>query len=193
MSEPTLTPSRDHDGDEVLAEVDNLVPRLYAELRRLAHLQLRGERPNHTLGTTALVHESYLRLIRQSSIDWNDTNHFLALTARTMRRVLIDYARRRNAQKRGGAREHVCFDDSLHGSDDRTTLLLTLDQALEKLSQRDERLAKVVELRFFGGLTEKEIARVLDISPRTVRRDWRKARAWLALSLEELSSQPELP
>lgn len=166
-------------------KVQDLAPEIYEELRRIAHFQLRRERSGHTLNTTALVHEAYLRLADRSDTSWEDRTHFMALSARIMRHILIDYARKRNALKRGGDQVRVTFNDEFHGGDARMTQLIALDTALKQLAKQDERLARVVELRFFGGLKEVEIGDVLGISARTVRRDWRKARAWLSLALKE--------
>jgi RNA polymerase sigma factor (TIGR02999 family) len=165
--------------------VQELAPEIYDELRRIAHFQLRRERSGHTLNTTALVHEAYLRLADQSDASWENRTHFMALSARIMRHILIDYARKRNALKRGGDQVRVTFNDEFHGGEARMSQLIALDTALERLAEQDERLARVVELRFFGGLKEQEIGDVLGISARTVRRDWRKARAWLSLALKE--------
>lgn len=159
--------------------VDRLFALVYEELRRIAHAHLLRERRDHTLSTTALVHEAYLRLVDQTRVEWQDRAHFCAVAARAMRRILVDYARRRQAQKRGGKEQPLPLDEARVAVDEQATLLLSLDQALDRLSALNERLAAVVEYRFFGGLTEKETAEVLDVSARTVRRDWVKAKAWL--------------
>ncbi len=177
-------------GDESTLDVDvenvrEVTPHLYDELRRIAHYQLRRERSDHTLNTTALVHEAYLRLADNDDSNWENRTHFLALSARVMRHILIDYARKRSALKRGGDQVRVTFNDEFHGGDMRMAQLIALDNALKQLAEQDERLARVVELRFFGGLTEKEIGDVVGVSARTVRRDWRKARAWLSLTMKE--------
>jgi RNA polymerase sigma factor (TIGR02999 family) len=164
-------------GERLWAEV-------YDELRGVAHRKLRSERSDHTLDTTALVHEAYLKLINQSNVEWEDRLHFFAMASRVMRNILIDYARRRQAQKRGGGAPHVQLDDVNVAADRSAETFIALDRALDQLEAVDERLAKVVEYRFFGGLQEKEIARLLDLSPRTIRRDWRKAKAWLARALD---------
>lgn len=153
-------------------------PVLYEELRAIAHRQLRCEPAGHTLGTTALVHEAYLKLVDQSRAGWRDRAHFMAIASTAMRRVLVDYARRHRSEKRGGGRERVPFD-SLELAQDRADLLLALDDALNELAVHDERQARVVEFRFFGGLTEEETAEVLGIGLRTAKRDWAKARSWL--------------
>lgn len=172
---------------ELRAGEDNVVERVfpvvYDELRRIAHRYLVRERSGHTLSTTALVHEAYERLVDQSRVEWQDRAHFCAVAAQAMRRILIDYARRRQAQKRGGRQQPLSLDEARLGVDEQATLLLSLDQALTRLGALNDRLARVVELRFFGGLTEEEAAEVLGVSVRTVRRDWVKAKAWLFKAL----------
>ena len=165
------------DGNENV--VNELIPLVYDELRRIARHQLVGERADHTLSTTALVHEAYFRLVKLDQIEWQDRAHFCAIASQAMRRILVDHARRRNAQKRGGSQPHLSLDENRIAVDDQAELILSLDQALTRLSALDERLAQVVEYRYFGGLTEEEAAEVLEVSPRTVRRDWKKAKAWL--------------
>ena len=164
--------------------VDDLFPLVYDELRRIAHFHLSSERPDHTLSTTALVHEAYLKLVDQSRAGWQDRAHFCAVASKAMRRILIDYARRRNALKRGGSDQPVSLDDDRIAIEEKATVLLSLDEALDRLSDLDERSAKIVEFRFFGGLREEEIAEVISVSVRTVRRDWVKARAWLHKELK---------
>lgn len=159
--------------------LDKLMPFVYSELRRLAHAYMRRQRPDHTLQTTALVNEAYMRLIDSDKVRWQDRNHFFAMSARLMRRILVDFARSKKAQKRGGGGHLVTFDEELPVAEAREAELISLDEALTRLSELDERQGKIVELRYFGGLTEEEIAEVLDISARTVRRDWSVARAWL--------------
>jgi RNA polymerase sigma factor (TIGR02999 family) len=156
---------------------------VYDRLRALARAQLASERAGHTLNATALVHESYLNLIGQARMSWESRAHFYAIAAQAMRRILIDYARRRMAKKRGGKSPFVTFDDSLIGGDQRAEEVVALDAALVKLRELSERQSQVVEYRFFGGLTHEEIAEVLSISVPTVRRDWRIAKAWLANEL----------
>jgi RNA polymerase sigma factor (TIGR02999 family) len=160
------------------AALDRVFPVLYAELRTIAHRQLQRESLGHTLGTTALVHEAYLRLVDQSRAGWRDRAHFMAIASTAMRRILVDYARRHRSEKRGGAFVRVPFD-SLELAEDRADLLMALDDALTELAAHDERQARVVEFRFFGGLTEEETAEVLGIGLRTAKRDWAKARSWL--------------
>jgi RNA polymerase sigma factor (TIGR02999 family) len=159
--------------------VDHVFPVVYDELRAIAHRHLIRERSGHTLSTTALVHEAYERLVDQTRVEWQDRAHFCAVAAQAMRRILIDYARRRQAKKRGGKQQPLSLDEVRVGVDEQATMLLSLDQALTRLAALNDRLARVVELRFFGGLTEEEAAEVLGVSTRTVRRDWVKAKAWL--------------
>ncbi len=159
--------------------------RVYDELRRIAHRQLQKERAGHTLSTTALVHEAYLRLIDQTHIVWEDRLHFYAAASRVMRHILIDYARRKNAQKRGAEAVHLRLEEVVVSAESSARVFLALDRALDRLSETDERLGRVVEYRFFGGMKEREIAELLGLSTRTVRRDWRKAKGWLTLALTE--------
>jgi RNA polymerase sigma-70 factor, ECF subfamily len=175
-------------GDQ--SALDRLTPLVYGELRRLACKFMQQERPDHTLQATALVNEAYLRLIDIRAVDWQDRAHFMAIAAQTMRRVLVDAARARAAQKRGGDMERV--DPGTSGVDldgmpapgtDRALELCALDEALDALARMDSRRAKVIELRFFGGLTVEETAEILQISPQSVMRDWRLARAWLTREL----------
>lgn len=160
-------------------EVDRLVPVVYDELRRIAHRQLRGERSDHTLDTTGLVHEAYLKLNRLDRMEWRDRSHFLAVAAGAMRRVLVDYALARKTEKRGGGRQRVPLEQVLILADDRAEELLALDEALQRLAGESERAARIVEWRFFAGMSVEETAEVLEISPATVKREWVLARAWL--------------
>ena len=162
--------------DEAL---EALVPLVYDELRRLAHRHLRGERADHTLSTTALVHEAYFKLIEQDRVAWQNRAHFLAIASQAMRRILLMYARRRRRLKHGGDQERLAIEDVVLLSDQRAEELLALDEALTRLEALDERLARVVEYRYFGGLTVEETAAVLGVSPATIKRDWRTARTWL--------------
>jgi RNA polymerase sigma-70 factor, ECF subfamily len=155
------------------AEAD-LLPRVYRELHRLARSCLKGERPEHTLQATALVHEAYLKLIPDQQIDWKSRGHFFGLAAQCMRRILVDYARKRAAGKRGGAR--VELDEALVISPEQCTLIGELHDALDWLAEFAPRAAKVVELRYFSGLTEQDIADLLDVSVKTIKRDWKMAR-----------------
>ena len=167
------------------AAVDRLVPIIYDELRRIAHYRLRAEQTGHTLDTTGLVHEAYLRLVGSEHLEFEDRAHFLAVVAQAMRHVLIDSAVRRRAQKRGGGQRPLSLDDALLIGETRSEELLALDEALKQLSAIDERQARVVECRFFGGMSIEETAVALGTSPATVKRDWALARAWLN---RELSS-----
>lgn len=159
--------------------VNSIFPIVYAELRRAAHLQLRGEDIGHTLTTTALVHEAYLRLVDQTRTGWSDRAHFLAIAATAMRRILVDHARVHRRQKRGGGLRREWLDLAAVPAPDRAALLVELDEALDVLAALSPRQAKVVECRFFGGMTAEETADALDIGVRTVKREWTKARSWL--------------
>lgn len=164
---------------------DALMPLVYDELRAIAHGQLRRERDDHTLGTTALVHEAYLRLVDQRRADWKDRTHFFAIAARAMRRILIDYARRHVAEKRGGGAQRVTLDEAVQlAAGERADTLVAIDDALERLALLDARQASVIEYRFFGGMTEAETAEALGVTERTVRRDWTKAKGWLLRELQ---------
>lgn len=167
------------------AALDRLLPLVYEELRRIAHRQLSRERPGHTLSTTALVHEAYLRLVDQNRAEWADRAQFFAIAARLMRRVLVDAARFRLAGKREGIRKRVTLDAQELSLEDRADLLVAVDEALERLAAVDERAGRVVECRFFGGYTENETAEALGITDRTVRRDWVRAKAWLYEALRD--------
>lgn len=164
-------------GDQ--AALDRLTERVYAELRAMARRHVRNERAGASLQATALVHEVYIRLAGASKIEWRERAQFFAMAAQIMRRILVDAARARRANKRGGMAVKVNLDETAIMSPDRDRSILVLDEALEEFSQVAPRQAKVVELRFFGGLTEEEIVAVLNISLRTVRRDWDLAKAWL--------------
>jgi len=159
--------------------LDRLMAVVYSELRRLAHHELRAERPGHTLLTADLVHETYLRLVDSSRVRWKNRAHFLAVAAQSMRRILVDAARTRNAQKRGGDQIRVALDDEMAIAADAGVDLAALDDALKTLAEADPRRSQVVELRFFGGLSVEETAEALGVSPETVMRDWKVARAWL--------------
>jgi RNA polymerase sigma-70 factor (ECF subfamily) len=162
------------------AALDKLVPLVYSELRRIAHRYMNRERPGRTLQTTALVNEAYLRLIDASQVRWQDRAHFLAVSAQLMRRILVDFARSRRYQKRGGGAQKVTLDEAVIPSRPQSRDVVALDDALTALAATDARKSRVVELRFFGGLSVEETAEVLKVSPDTVLRDWRLARAWLA-------------
>src|SRR5262252_7431296 len=156
-----------------------LIPLVYGELRRMAAGYMRRERTGHTLQATALVHEAYLKLLGQHSVDWQNRAHFFGIAAQVMRRILIDHARGHVRDKRGGGREAVPLDEALVFSPERSGEFLELNAALEWLAGVDARQAQIVEMRFFGGLTVEETAEVLGISPKTVKRDWSVAKAWL--------------
>ena len=160
--------------------LDQLLPVLYDELKEMAHGRMRGERAGHTLNTTGLVHEAYLRLVDFNRVKWKDRSHFLAMASRTMRRVLIDHARNRNTQKRGGGAEREELREDFLMSVTDAGRLLDLDDAIRRLSMNHPRQGEAVELRYFGGLTLEEAGEVLDVSPPTVMRDVRFAEAWLA-------------
>ena len=168
---------------------DRIVPLLYQDLKRMAAGQLRRGAPAMTLGATGLVHELYLKMMGQQGLDAKDRGHFLAISARAMRQVLADSARRRTAAKRGGDQANVTFEEDMAMATEDATWLSDLDEALERLADVNERLARVVECRFFGGLSEQETADALDTSLRTVQRDWMRARAWLQ---EELGAAPKV-
>jgi RNA polymerase sigma factor (TIGR02999 family) len=156
-----------------------LIALVYPELRRMAARYMRSERPDHTLQATALVHEAYLQLVKKQDVSWQNRAHFLAVAATTMRSILIDYARARVADKRGRSQPKVSLEESLVFSEERSGQLLALDEALEKLARFAPRESQVVELLYFGGLSVEEAAEVLQVSPKTVKRDWRRAKDWL--------------
>lgn len=159
--------------------IDRLLPLVYDQLRRLAERALRRERPDHTLTPTALVHEAYLKLAQLDRIDWRGRAHFFAVSARAMRRILISYARERNAGKRGAGAPHVPVDSVILAAETRPEQLIALDEALTRLERLSERQARVIECRFFAGMGVEETAAALGISPATVKREWTAARAWL--------------
>lgn len=161
------------------AAVSQLIPLVYNELRRLAAHYLQGQRPDHTLQATALVHEAYLRLVAQPERTWQNRAHFIGVAAQLMRCILIDYARGRQTEKRGRAPQKVPLEETLLFSEEQSDELLAIDDALRRLAQIDARQSRIVELRFFGGLTVEETAELLGTSPKTVKRDWSTARAWL--------------
>lgn len=160
--------------------LEELIPLVYNELSLQAHRYLRRERVGHTLQTTALVNEAYLKLIEQRNVSWKNRSHFFAIAASLMRRVLVDYARTKHRVKRGGVQHEVTFDKVLNVAVNKTSYdLFELDELLTKFAQVDEQQAKIVELRYFSGLSIEETAEVLNISPATVKRDWQMAKAWL--------------
>ena len=170
-------------GDESAS--DKLLPLIYKELHRLAKSYMRRERPDHTLQPTALINEAYMRVARDQ-IDWQSRGHFVAVAATVMRRVLVDHARDHNAKRRGGGLQRVELDEGLMVTQERSTELLVLDDALNKLEKLNRRQAKVVELRYFAGLSFEEIAAMLDISLRSAKRDWAVARIWLFKEIQRL-------
>jgi RNA polymerase sigma factor (TIGR02999 family) len=191
MPEHDITP-RDARAPDVLTELrsraqhslDQVVALTYQELRAIAHRRLAARGPGGTLSTTALVHEAYLKLVDQSRAGWQDLAHFRALASLAMRHVLVDRARERSALKRGGARRQITLDDEVMALEDQAEMLLQLNDALERLATVDPRLGRVVDCRFFGGLTEQETAEALGLTTRTVQRDWVKARVLLRCLLE---------
>jgi RNA polymerase sigma factor (TIGR02999 family) len=171
-------------GEVAPADADGIVPVVYQELRAMARQQLRGERPDHTLQPTALVHEAYLKLVDQDQVAWRGRNHFLAVASIAMRRLLVDHARGRARQKRGGDAVKVSLTASLPVADeDQATEIMAVDDLLDTLADFDERAARVVECRYFAGLSIEETATALGLSPMTVKRSWQLARAWLRKEL----------
>jgi RNA polymerase sigma factor (TIGR02999 family) len=169
---------------------DELFPLVYAELRRIAAREMRHEKPGRTLQTTALVHEAYLRLLKDASLSFENRAHFLGIAARAMREILIEHARARSARKRGGGAVRLTLDDLVAPVASPSVDVLALDEALERLARLDERHARVVELRYFGGLSVEETAAALELSPATVKRAWTLARAWLFRELSGTSLSP---
>ncbi len=164
--------------------LDDLMPLVLNELRRIARNFMRRQSPDHTLQTTALVNEAFLRLVDSNRVNWQDRNHFFAMSARLMRRILVDFARKKNSLKRGGDKVLVTLDDRAEIAIEKQTDLVALDEALSRLAAMSPRQSQIVELRYFAGLTEEQIAETLEISARTVRRDWNMARAWLFRELK---------
>lgn len=171
------------DGDR--RALDRLMPRVYDELHRIAHRELARVGGRGTLRTTGLIHEVYLKLVDGTRVEVEDRAHFLALAATAMRHIVIDYARKRRTQKRGGGWRRISLDNGVPSSEERFDELIELDEALKRLEHFDERLCKVVECRFFGGMTVEETATTLQVAPRTVDRAWRKAKAWLHREIHE--------
>jgi RNA polymerase sigma factor (TIGR02999 family) len=182
-----MTEQRAEDVTQLLIElsqgnrvkVDLLLPLIYDELRSLATNYLRRERADHTLQATALVHEAYLRLIDQTRVNWQNRAHFFGVAAQLMRRLLVDYARKHNAEKRGADFQKLTLDENIEKAVERSEEIIELDRALEALAAIDEQKARIVELRYFGGLTVEETAEVMGVTPITIKRHWRMARAWL--------------
>jgi RNA polymerase sigma factor (TIGR02999 family) len=173
------------------AALDLLMPLVYQELRRMASRYMGQQPTGHTLQTTALINEAYLRLVEQEDKRWENRAHFFGVAAQAMRHILVDYARTQNRTKRGGGARPVPLDEVLTICSERSAELIALDDALKELAKLDERQSKVVELRFFGGLTEEEIAEVLKVSPRTVSNDWSLARSWLLRELNKAVTSGE--
>jgi len=191
VSTPDLTELLDHWQQGDRAALEKLVPLIYDELRRIAHRYVQRERNGHTLQTTALVNEAYLRLAEQQKPGWQNRAHFFAVTAQMMRHILIDHARRRRFVKHGGDARQVSLAEASLMTDERATELVALDESLEELKRFDERKSRVVELRYFGGLSLEETADTLGVSLMTVRRDWRAAKAWLFRRMkDEGESEP---
>lgn len=165
------------------AALDELIPLVHAELHRLARGYLAREKPGHTLQPTALINEAYLKLVGEREMKWQNRSHFVAVAAQLMRFILVDHARRKGYQKRGGDAVRVTFDESLEVSDERGAELVALDDALKKLAAQDERKAKIAELRYFGGLSVEETAEAMSVSVATIMRDWRLTKAWLQREL----------
>lgn len=170
-------------GDDLALK--KLMPLVYEELRQMAKQYMRNQRVGHTLQPTALIHEAYLKMAGREEQNWQNRAHFFGVAAQAMRHILVDYVRNRNFQKRGGEAQIVEFDEALIVSNERAAGLVELDEALTKLSELDERKSRVVELKYFGGLTNKEMAEVLNVTTKTITRDWQFARSWL---LRELSN-----
>lgn len=175
-------------GDD--SALEKLIPLVYAELHKQAKRYLKGERQDHTLQTTALVNEAYLRLVDSSKVRWQNRAHFFAVAAQLMRRILVDFARSRNYQKRGGGIYRISLEHIEAISPEKSEDLVALDEALHSLAMIDERKSKVVELRFFGGLSVEETAEVLKVSPDTVMKDWRMAKVWLLKEMSQSNDEP---
>jgi len=183
QNQATLLLGRLNSGDNDAAR--ELLPLLYDELRTLAARQFRGQPSDHTLQPTVLVHEAFLRLVGRPEKDWNDRKHFFAVAATAMRQILVNHARAKNADKRGGGERPILLNDEIVGSQGQNLDVLDLNEALERLSAIDSRKHRVVELRFFAGLTVPEVAEVMDLSVTTIESEWRAARAWLSVELSK--------
>lgn len=179
MTESDITRALQDFTDGSQAALERVLPAIYGELRAIAKRELRSERPDHTLTPTGLVHEAYLKLVKLDRISWENRAHFFGACAHEMRRILISYARKRQAGRRGSGAEHVSLENAVIAAQSRPEELIALDEALSRLAELDARQARVVECRFFAGMDVEETASVLNISPATVKRDWTAARAWL--------------
>jgi RNA polymerase sigma factor (TIGR02999 family) len=168
---------------------DELLPLVYQELRRIAAAYMRRERANHTLQATALVHEAFLQLVDQTRVDWKNRAHFFGVAAQLMRRILVEHARTRGAQKRGGSASKLSLEEAINYFPQKDLTLLALDDSLKELEKLDARQSRIVELRFFGGLTTEETSEVLGVSTATVEREWRSAKAWLHSQLSDLKNR----
>lgn len=188
MSQPAVTELLKQVQTGKKEALDQLLPLVYDELRKLASYQLRRERINHTLQPTALVHEAYLRLINQRAVDWRDRAQFFGLAANMMRRILVNHALAHKAEKRGGQEHQIALDEAISFAAERELDLVLLDEALTRLAALDPEQSRIVELRFFGGLTVEDVAEVTGISTATVKREWRAAKAWL---YEQIHGAPE--
>jgi RNA polymerase sigma factor (TIGR02999 family) len=182
---PTITQLLVEWGKGDQAALDRLAPLVYEELRRMARTYLRGERPDHTLQATALVHEAYLRLVDQHSVSWQNRAHFFGIASQMMRRILVNHATARATDKRGGGAQKLALDEAVGLADGREVELTALDEALKELEKLDQRQSRIVELRYFGGLSLEETAEALDLSPATVKREWSTARLWLRRRLKQ--------
>jgi RNA polymerase sigma-70 factor (ECF subfamily) len=169
---------------------DELLPMVYQELRRIAGSYMRRERADHTLQATALVHEAYLQLVDQTRVDWKNRAHFFGVAAQLMRRILVEHARSHHAQKRGGDASKLALEEVINYFPQKEMTLVSLDDALHELERMDPRQSRIVELRFFGGLTTEEVSEVMGISTATIEREWRAARAWLHSQLSDLKKSP---
>ena len=167
------------------AALEDLIPLIYPELRRVARRYMRQENPAHTLETSALINEAYLRLVAQQGVEWQDRAHFFAVAAQVMRHILIDHARKHQVARRGGGMLRVALDETAVASQERALEFVALDDALTKLAAVDARKSQIVEMKFFGGLTVEEIAEVMKLSPITIKREWRAAKAWLYLEISQ--------
>ena len=179
MTAPDITRALQDATGGSAAALERLLPAIYGELRQVAKRELRGERPDHTLTPTALVHEAYLKLVKLERVSWESRAHFFGACAQEMRRILISWARKRHAERRGSGAGHVPLENAVVAAQERPAELLALDEALSRLADLDARQARVVECRFFAGMDVEETAAIVGVSPATVKRDWVAARAWL--------------